>query len=123
MEFQRPRQRIFYRKKSYLGNYVLNQNCFFTIGNMVFKQDIGILMSYDSALFWGNLFLYFLESKHSQNLISKKSTTAYKYHATSRFIGDLCAVNNQDEFSKPFKYIYPRELELKIEHSGTHGAF
>ena len=90
---------------------------------MVFKQDIGILMSYDSALFWGNLFLYFLESKHSQNLISKKSTTAYKYHATSQFIDDLCAVNNQDEFSKPFKYIYPRELELKIEHSGTHGAF
>ena len=90
---------------------------------MVFKQDIGILMSYDSALFWGNLFLYFLESKHSQNLISKKSTTVYKYHATSRFIDDLCAVNNQDEFSKPFKYIYPRELELKIEHSGTHGAF
>ena len=80
-------------------------------------------MGIDQAPFWTNLFLYLFESKHLQNLISKKSTGAYKYHATSRFIDDLCAINDDDEFSKPFKYIYPGELERKQEHSGTHATF
>ena len=53
----------------------------------------------------------------------KKSTRAYKYHATSRFIDDLCAINDDGEFSKSFKYIYPVELDLKLEHSGTHATF
>ena len=55
---------------------------------MVFKQVIGIPKGIDPALFAENLF-YFFESKHVQNLISKKSTRAYKYHATSQFIDDL----------------------------------
>ena len=76
------------------------ENCYFTIGNMVFKQDIGILIGIYPAPFWSDLFLSFYESKHAQNLISKKSTAADKYHATSRFIDD-------EEFSKSFKWIYP----------------
>ena len=89
---------------------------------MVFKQDIGIPMSIDPAPFWANLFLYFFKSKHVQNLISKKSTRAYKYHANSRFIDDLYAINDGDVFSKSFKCIYPVELELKLKHSGTHAT-
>ena len=64
-----------------------------------------------------------MESKHVQNVISKKSTATYKYHATSRFIDDLCAINDDDEISKSFKYIYSGELELKLEHSGTHATY
>ena len=37
----------------------LIKNCYFTIGNMVFKQDIGIPMGTDPTLFWASLFLYF----------------------------------------------------------------
>ena len=36
---------------------------------------------------------------------------------------DLCAISDDDEFSKSFKYIYPGELELKQEHSGTQATF
>ena len=32
-------------------------------------------------------------------------------------------MNNDDIFSKSFKCIYPGELELNLEHSGTHGTF
>ena len=49
---------------------------------------------------------FIFESKHVQNLISKESTSAYKYHAISRFIDYLCAINNDDEFLKSFKCIY-----------------
>ena len=51
---------------------------------MVFKQDIEISIGIDPAPFWANLFLYFFESKHVQNIFSQKSSIrAYKYHATS----------------------------------------
>ena len=63
----------------------LIKNCYFTIGNIVFKQDIGIPMGIDPAPFWANLFLYFFESKHVQTLVSKKSERAYKYHGTESF--------------------------------------
>ena len=48
------------------------ENCYFTIGNLVFKQDIGIPIGSDPAPFGANVFLYFFESKHLQNLISEK---------------------------------------------------
>ena len=50
----------------------------------------------------------------------QKSAKPYKYHATSHFIDDLCAINDDDEFSE---CIYPGELELKLEHSGTYATF
>ena len=53
----------------------------------------------------------------------QKSAKPYKYHATSHFIDDLCAINDDDEFSEFLKCIYPGELELKLEHSGTHATF
>ena len=56
----------------------LIKNCYFTIENMVFKQDTGIPMGIDPAPFCANLLLYFFESNHIQNLITKKSTRAYK---------------------------------------------
>jgi len=101
----------------------LIKNCYFSVGNMVFRQDIGIPMGIDPAPFWANLFLYFFESKHVQTLVSQRSNRAYKYHGTSRFIDDLCTINDGNEFSRSFKCIYPKELVLKLEHSGTHATF
>ena len=76
----------------------------------------------DPAPFWANLFLYYFESKYIQSLISLGSTRAYNYHSVDRFIDDLCAINDRNEFTKSFKDIYPKELELKIEHTGTHAT-
>ena len=87
----------------------LIETCYFTTGYMVFKQDIGIPMDFDPAPFWANLLLYFFESKHVQNLISIKSTRAYKYHATSRFIDNLCIINDDNEFSKSYINAYIQE--------------
>ena len=57
----------------------LIQKCYFTIGNLVFKQDIGIPMWIDPAPFWANLFLYFYESEFVQSLISAGSDRAFRY--------------------------------------------
>ena len=101
----------------------LIMQCYFTVGNLVLKQDIGIPMGIDPAPFWANLFLYFFESKFVQSLISLGSTRAYHFHSVGRFIDDLCAINDREEFLSSYKEIYPPELELKIEHQGTHATF
>ena len=66
----------------------LNKQCYFTVGNLVLKQDIGIPMGIDPAPFWANLFLYSFESKFVQSLISLGSTRAYHFHSVGRFIDD-----------------------------------
>ena len=101
----------------------LIKNCFFTIGNMIFKQDIGIPMGIDPAPFWANLFLYSYESKYIQSLVSEGSPLVYKFSGTRRFIDDLCALNDGEEFAKHCKEIYPAELDLKVEHQGSHASF
>ena len=80
-------------------------------------------MGIDPAPFWANLFLYHFESKYVQLLISAGSNRAFKYYATSRFIDDVIAINDGDEFSKSYKNFYPTQLELKLEHHGDHVTF
>lgn len=101
----------------------LISKCFFTIGNLVFKQDIGIPMGIDPAPFWANLFLYFYEKQFVQKLISEGSPRAYKYNNTGRFIDDLCTINNGEDFLTCHNTIYPPELHLKVEHHGTKATF
>ena len=101
----------------------LVKNCYFSIGNLLFRQSIGIPMGIDPAPFWANLFLYFFESKYVQNLISLGSTRAYNFHSIDRFIDDLCAINDRDEILNNYKEIYPSDLELKVEHQGDHATF
>ena len=85
----------------------LIKECYFTVGNQLFKQDIGIPMGIDPAPFWANLFLYFYEERFMKQLISSGSPRAYKYHGTSRFIDDLCAINDGNDFIASKQDIYP----------------
>ena len=43
--------------------------CYFTVGNQVYKQDIGIPMGIDPAPFWANL-LYRYEEKFVKKIVS-----------------------------------------------------
>ena len=48
---------------------------------------------------------------------------ARHFHSTKRFIDDLCAMNDGEEFGKSYPDIYPPELDLKVEHSGNRATF
>ena len=80
-------------------------------------------MGIDPAPFWANLFLYTYESDYVRNLIKTDKAKAAHFHATKRFIDDLCAANDGGAFAQSYKYIYPPELELKLEHTGNHATF
>ena len=38
-------------------------------------------------------------------------------------MNDLCTINNDGEFPFSNKYIYPKQLELKLEHQEKHATF
>jgi len=101
----------------------LIENCYFTVGNTIMKQEIGIPMGIDPAPFWANLFLYTYEEGYISNTIHVDPVKARHFHSTNRFIDDLCAINDGGVLGRVFKDIYPEELELKLEHSGLHASF
>ena len=101
----------------------LIKNCFFKAGDIVMCQVIGIPMGIDPAPFWANLFLYQYEQRYMSKLIEEDKVKARHFHSTKRFIDDLCAVNDGNLFQSVYGEIYPDELELKIEHSGSHASF
>ena len=45
----------------------LISNCYFSVGNVVMRQNIGIPMGVDPAPFWANLFLYTYEHDYIKN--------------------------------------------------------
>ena len=100
----------------------LIENCYFTVGNTVLRQAIGIPMGIDPAPFWANLFLYAYEVNYMSELIPLDKVKARHFHSTYRFIDDLCTLNDGGEFGRVYKDIYPSELELKVEHYGSHAT-
>ena len=98
---------------------------FFTVGRQVFQQVIGIPMGIDPAPFWANLYLYYFEETFMTKL-SKNKTERYKgfkFKHVFRFIDDACCLNDNEEFEKRYKEIYPDVLRLKCEHRGNHATF
>ena len=87
------------------------------------QQVIGIPMGIDPAPFWANLFLYQYEHRYMREMIQCDKVKARHFHSTKRFIDDLCALNDGNLFQEVYKDIYPEELELKMEHTGSHGTF
>ena len=98
-------------------------NCFFTFGEHVFRQVIGIPMGSDPAPFMANLFLYHYESNWVNNLKKKNLQKARRFGNTFRFIDDLLTINDNGLFNENFKEIYPQELQLNLESSGDRITF
>ena len=100
---------------------------YFQIGDMLFRQCIGIPMGIDSAPFWANLYLHFYESEYITKLIKSKDRQVrfrgFKFKNSFRFIDDCCNLNDNNAFSLYHKDIHPPELELKCEHNGNHATF
>ena len=102
-------------------NYVM-KNAYFQINNQVFQQIIGIPMGSDPAPFIANLSLYFYENKFLDKLKAEDLPRARRLRHVFRFIDDLIAMNDDDEFSKTFKEIYPEEMVLKPENEDPQSS-
>ena len=101
--------------------YLLD-NCYFTVGNKILKQSIGLPMGGDPAPFWANLFLFYFEFTWMKKMRKNNNIIARKFSHTFRFIDDLLAINDGGMFEKYYKDIYPKELELKKENTKSNSC-
>ena len=56
-------------------------------------------------------------------LISNDKVKVRNFHATKRVIDDFGTLNDGGIFNDVYKDIYSPELQLKVEHCGTHVTF
>ena len=94
-------------------------NCYFKLGNKLFRQDIGIPMGSDPAPFFANLFLYHYESNWLKKMQKTNNTIARKFGNVFRYIDDLLALNDGQSFQSYYHQIYPEELQLTKENSSS----
>ena len=80
-------------------------------------------MGIDPVPVWANHYLYNYESKCITNLVRTNKLRGRNYDSDFQFVVDLCTFNDGGEFSEAFLEIYPRKLELKVGHNGSHATF
>ena len=73
-------------------------------------------MGSDPAPFMANLFLFYYENKYLMHLKKINIPRARRFSNIFRFIDDLNAINDGEEFSRTYHEIYPPELDLKKEN-------
>ena len=93
----------------------LINNSFFQVSSKIFRQVVGIPKVSDPALFFANLFLFFYESIWLKSIKNANYGVGRKFGNVFRFIDDLIAINDGNEFENPYNEIYPSELTLKKE--------
>ena len=96
---------------------VFNKNGFFQVGSKIFCQVIGIPMGLDPVPFFANILLFFYKSRWLKSIKNINYGIARKFSNIFRFIDDLIAINDGNEFENHYNEIYPSELILKKENS------
>ena len=94
----------------------LIRNCYFKLGDKLFRQDIGIPMGSDPAPAFANLFLFHYESSWLNNIKKNNNILARKFGQIYRYIDDLLALNDGHSFEDFHHEIYPDELQLNKEN-------
>ena len=100
----------------------LVSNIYFTFGDTVFRQTIGIPMGTDCAPFLANLFLYSYEFKYMEKLCKENYSLARKLSLTFRYIDDLITLNSDEDFDRNRTDIYPASLKLNKENTTNSTA-
>ena len=75
-------------------------NSFFTVGDFIFRQIIGIPMGSDPAPFFANLFLHYYEWQWVEKHKKCNFLATRKLNNTFRFIDDLITINDGGIFEK-----------------------
>ena len=74
-------------------------------------------MGSDPASFFANLFLFFCESRWLKSIKNTNYGVARKFGNIFRFIYNLIAINDGNEFENHHNEIYPPELILEKENT------
>ena len=70
----------------------------------------------------GKWFLDSYKENYISSLISSDKIKAGPSHLTKRFINDLYVINHVGEFGRYISQIYPKGIEIKVEHQGDYAT-
>lgn len=100
----------------------LISNCYFRLGDKLFRQDVGIPMGSDPAPAFANLFLFHYESSWLNSIKKTNNILARKFGQVFRYIDDLLALNDGHSFESYHHDIYPEELQLNKENDDNNST-
>ena len=92
-------------------------NSFFQVGSKIFCQVIGVRMGSNPVLFFPNLFLFFYEWRWLKSIKNTNYEVVRKFGNIFRFIDNLIAINDTNEFENHYNEIYSSGLILKKENT------
>ena len=101
----------YFNESSLIGalNYLMD-NCYFTLGHLIFRQIIGVPMGVDPGPYIANLTLWYFENKYLEKLYKTDYFSAKLLNRTFRLIDDITAVNSDGVFQMHLDKIYPSSL-------------
>ena len=91
-------------------------------GNPILRSCDMLQQGSDPAPFFANLFLFNYESKWVKSNSYNNYARAKRLFNTFRYIDDLLALNDNNEFGNIFQQIYPPSLVLNKENSNDQSA-
>ena len=102
-------------------NFLID-NCYFTMGNQVFRQVIGVPIGVDPGPYIANLTLWYYENGYLEKLYKRDYFSARMMGKTFRLIDDITSVNSDGVFSQHVGNIYPTSLTLNKENEEDSSA-
>ena len=102
-------------------NYLID-NCYFIIGENIFKQIIGVPIGVDPGPYIANLTLWYYENKYIEKLYRIDYFSAKRLNNTFRLIDDITSINGGDIFKSHVDKIYPCSLLLNKENECDSSA-
>ena len=100
----------------------LIDNCFFRLGDRIFRQIIGVPIGVDPGPFIANLTLWYFENQYLEKLYKRDFFSARMMGKTFRLIDDITSVNSYGVFSQHVGDIYPSSLTLNKENDNDSKA-
>ena len=113
---------VFYEKSLIETVNFLLDNCFFTLGDQIFRQIIGVPIGVDPGPYIANLTLWYYENRYLQQSYRKEYHSARMMNKKFRLIDDITVINSDGVFATHMKYIYPMSLELNKENFNENSA-
>ena len=117
----KPRKGTFYFDVNTLIEALifLIDNCYFTLGPLIFRQIIGVPIGVDPGPYIANLTLWYYENLYLEKLYKTDYVCAKKLNHTFRLIDDITTLNSDCVFQDHFARIYPASLKLNKENEGS----
>ena len=119
-----PRENTFRFNVDTLINTIdfILDNSYFSMGNMIFRQIIGVPIGVNPGPFIANLTLLYYEYKYLDKLYRIDYYSAKRLNNTFRLIDDITTINSDGVFQEHVANIYPDSLTLNKENTEDTSA-